>query len=422
MNGFFRILSLIFFIFYCSASFSQYNPEFYLRPTETAERQKTHDRLVENVIRKNFALPLDSTTEENWEGAMNAMEVVSYHDAMTWKKMQEAMSNLAFQSLTFQRHALEAAYTVYPGDFIHEATDLIRSTADPKIFAMCAVYLLKSGQDDTAFIVGQMRQNLGDSAFAQPILSRLLYHLRNKNFDTARVNEVIKTMFSREFLPGQTIMYSIQRKNRDFPGLVIIRKGNGEFVTSDSGIFHVSQLARGIANLPYYLTKGNTPQGIYRMFGFGVSQSQFIGPTANVQMGMPIELSKEKFFARPKKDDDKWTIVDYANLLPASLRTYEPLYESFYAGSAGRNEIIAHGTTINPEFYRGKPFYPMTPSEGCLSTSEIWDGKLIYSGQEKLVNALLSAGGAKGYAVVIETGDQQSPVSIKEILKLLPKH
>ena len=99
-----------------------------------------------------------------------------------------------------------------------------------------------------------------------------------------------------------------------------------------------------------------------------------------------------------------------------------PLYESFYAGKAGRTEIIAHGTTIDPSFYVGEKYYPQTPTMGCLCAKEIWsdeDGKRLESDQQKLVNALQIAGGAKGYCVVLEIDDAQKPISFDEILSLI---
>lgn len=420
MFGYLKTSLLIFAVCYFSPALAQYDPQFYMRSTEAQERQKTHERIIENVIKKNFSMHLDSTTEENWEGAMNAMEVVAYHDAGTWQKMQEAMENLAFHSLTFQRYTLEAAYAVYPGYFVHEAIDLMRSTADPKIFAMCAVYLAKSGRNDTSFILGRMRETFGDTFEIQPILSRLNWYLSAGKTDYSETASVLKVLLNKSFLPGQVVMFSFQRRNRDYPGMVIVRKGDGEFVRDATGIFHVPQLGRGIADLPYFLTKGNTPQGICRMYGFGVSQSLFIGPTANVQMGMPFELSKEKFFGSVRVGDSNWTIREYADLIPPSARHYEPLFESYYAGAAGRNEIIAHGTTINPELYKGKPYYPLTPTEGCLSTKELWNGKIIESDQQLLVNALLKASGAKGFAVVIDIDDGNAPVAMKDIQKYLP--
>ena len=90
---------------------------------------------------------------------------------------------------------------------------------------------------------------------------------------------------------------------------------------------------------------------------------------------------------------------------------------------AGRTEIIAHGTTINPAYYKGEPYYPLTPSLGCLCTKEIWneDGKRTISDQAELVNAVQLAGGANGYYVVIELNDEQRPVAMDDILPFFKK-
>ena len=88
---------------------------------------------------------------------------------------------------------------------------------------------------------------------------------------------------------------------------------------------------------------------------------------------------------------------------------------------AGRTEIIAHGTTVDPSFYSGKAYYPFTPTAGCLCTKELWDenGKRIFSGQQKLTNAVKQAGGADGYLIVIEIDDAQRAVTINEVLPYL---
>jgi hypothetical protein len=127
----------------------------------------------------------------------------------------------------------------------------------------------------------------------------------------------------------------------------------------------------------------------------------------------------QKYFNDSTILDSVWTTEYYQKLLPQKLKDYLPLYESYYAGLAGRSEIIAHGTTIDPTFYSGKPYYPLTPTEGCLCTKEIWNGRRIESDQQKLVNGLLKAGGANGYCVVIEIGDKDAPVTIKELLSFL---
>ena len=98
------------------------------------------------------------------------------------------------------------------------------------------------------------------------------------------------------------------------------------------------------------------------------------------------------------------------------------MYQSYYAGKAGRTEIIIHGTTINPEYYIKEPYYPLTPTMGCLTSKEIWDeetGKRFQSDQQKLINAMIPAGGSQGYAIVINLDDEQRPVFLYDIVPLI---
>jgi hypothetical protein len=138
-------------------------------------------------------------------------------------------------------------------------------------------------------------------------------------------------------------------------------------------------------------------------------------------MGMPGELTMKKFFGDSSMYDTIWKKEYYAKLLPKNLQNYAPLYHTYYSGMAGRTEIISHGTTINPEYYKNQPYYPLTPSQGCLSTKEIWDGKRLDSDQKKLINGLLKAGGANGYCVVVELDDKESSVILDELIPYLLK-
>jgi hypothetical protein len=380
--------------------------------------------LINYSISKNFSLPLTDSTEENWQQAFAAMEVMQYNTQFTEKKVESAFDSIEIRSFSFQRALMEVAYSNYAGKFLTQAESLLKKTSDPKIFAMCAEYLLQGNisGNEKEIISKNLLVKFSDSAYKNPILYMLQTRMSPDKVSTKSVYKVLSEILGKNFLPHQEIMYSLQRKNRDYPGMVIIRNAEGNFVTDSTGkIFTVSQLARSIANLPVYLTNGNTPQGIFKMYGFKVSMGNFIGPTANVQMGMPVELSLQKFFDNDAILDSIWTIDYYKNLIPKNLQDFLPLYGSYYAGLAGRSEIIAHGTTIDPSFYQGKPYYPLTPTEGCLCTKEIWNGKRIESDQQKLVNGLLKAGGANGYCVVIEIDNKNAPVTLKDVIPYLPK-
>lgn len=422
----FRKFFIVFFIFlFCYQQLpAQYSVPLYTSYTTDVARTKMKQGLINYSIGQNFLLPLSDTTEENWEEAFDAMEVMQYRTPFTQSKVRSAFDSIQKRSISFQRALMEVAYSNYPGKFLSHAEFLLQKTSDPKIFAMCAEYLIQSNKSESIKdrISKELLEKFSDSAYKNPILYMLQTRLSPDKIHEHSINKILPEIFSKDFLPHQEVMYSLQRKNRDYPGMVIIRNAEGDFVTGSTGkIFTVTQLARSITNLPGYLTNGNTPQGIFKMYGFKVSMGNFIGPTANVQLGMPVELSLQKFFDDTDILDSTWTMDYYQKLIPKNLQDFLPLYESYYAGLAGRSEIIAHGTTIDPSYYLGKPYYPLTPTDGCLCTKEIWNGKRIESDQQKLVNGLLQAGGANGYCVVIDIDNKNAPVTLKDVISYLPK-
>jgi len=406
---------------FCSQeTFSQYDAPLYTSYTTAVERAKLHDRLIKYSINKNLSIPLNDSTEENWEDAFDALEVLLYKSPLVDAKIHKAFEEVETRSVDFQKALLQVAYTNYPGIFFQQVKKLLNSTDDPKVFALCAEYLLQQKKDPLLInaITKLIETKFGEQGIIDPVLYMLQVHIsEQKTNGTFLSKKLLKELFSSKFLPGQTIAYSIQRKNRDYPGLMIVRRYDGKFITDSNGIiFNIPQLARSITNLPFYLRNGNTPQGIFLMHGFGVSMSNFIGPTANIQLSMPVEENIKAFMRDSSITDTTWNIDYYKKLIPADLQNYLPLFYSYYAGLAGRTEIIAHGTTIDPAIYLKQPYYPLTPTSGCLCTKEIWNGKRLESDQQKLVNALLKAGGANGYCVVIELDDAQSAVTLKDIL------
>jgi hypothetical protein len=104
------------------------------------------------------------------------------------------------------------------------------------------------------------------------------------------------------------------------------------------------------------------------------------------------------------------------------------MMEAWSAGHIGRTEIIAHGTTIDPEYFKDKPFYPLTPTMGCLCAKELWNptsGHPLVSEQLNLVNAWRSTPGSvrstneptvrSGYLYVINIDDQHTPLTRTEV-------
>ncbi|WP_462253467.1 hypothetical protein [Ferruginibacter sp.] len=393
-----------------------------------ANREKTYTYIVNTSIIKNLSLPLTDETEADWQDAFYAMELIRYKQPWVNEKIKTAFDSIENRTVGFQRGLMEMLYALRIKDFKKAAFNFLSKTEDAKIFAMAAEYLLMCDRQPSTILeistLGSKKiyntKNDQEYAIISSLMERIVDITRKKTDFVLK-----KNLFDKNYLKGNVIVYSIQRKNRDFPGIVLVRDTNGNFVTySKNIIFSVPQLARSINGLPGYLTNGNTPQGIFRMYGFDISKNGAIGPTENIQLTMPLETSIQHFLKDSTIIDSVWTLEWYKKLLPPGPTNYYPLYETYNASKAGRTEIIAHGTTVDTSFYRGQPYFPLTPTEGCLCTKEMWsatDGKRTISDQQKLVDAVKKAGGADGYLIVIEIDDQQKPVSINEILPYLKK-
>ncbi len=385
-------------------------------------RDNLFRNIVNNSINRNLSFPLTDSTEENWEDAFRAIAFINYRSPWIDKRLRIPMDSLQYRSTSFQRAILELIYSNYPTQFNKEIRSLLLQTNDSKIFAMCSVCLLKNNTDTTEinYLIETMKIKYNNDK-TDPILNELFFQLTPA--EEKKIPPYLNEFLEKKYLPGYTLLISFQRQNRNYPGLVLVRDGNGNFIKEDDGsFFSVSQLARSISNLPGYLTNGNTPEGIFRMDGFDHSKGSFIGPTANIQLTMPFEYKASHFFENSTLSDTAWNINRYKNLLPKNFKQYYPMLQAYHAGKAGRKEIIAHGTTIDPAFYKTKPFYPLTPTQGCLSTKEIWSettGKLLESDQLKLSKAIIKAGGPDGYAIVINIDNKQEPVTIDEIIPFL---
>lgn len=118
----------------------------------------------------------------------------------------------------------------------------------------------------------------------------------------------------------------------------------------------------------------------------------------------------------------RWSIELSAG--PASWRALLRICEANYPGAAGKNETIAHGTTINALYCQGGPFCPSTPSLGSLTAAETWsdvDGHRITGQQQRLVDALRGAGFADTCLVVVNVDSRRERVTQEELRLLVEK-
>jgi len=392
----------------------------YFPPTTQQNRAKLYKQMVDTTIRLNLNDPLADSTEGEWNEAFWSIELLVYKNDFVTKKLMHAWKLADSLSEDFQKNLIEVCYAVYPTEFKLQATKLLNTTTSFAVLIRCAEYLLQADPSLSTrnFIQASINTKFPESN--DPGL--IILQNRLTSWNKTQPLPPLKDILNKNFLADQTVVYSFQRKNRNYPGIVVVRRPDGSFAkNNDSSYFHTSQLARATTNYPFYITNGNTPQGIFRWTGFAISKLAFIGPTPNLQMTMPFEVNPSVFFNDTTLVNTTWSKEMYASLLPASWKNYEGVYESFYAGANGRSAIIMHGTTVDPVYYKGKSYYPQTPSLGCLCSYEEWNAKglRVKSNQQEIDDALDSFDASNGYVVVIELNNVKKPVTIDEIKQFM---
>ncbi|HLK31176.1 MAG TPA: hypothetical protein VKT28_21530 [Puia sp.] len=375
--------------------------------------------LRERVVAKAFSLQLDSNSEYKFANACDAVTEFLITNVNVEKGFLKLFSYYDTLEYDTKKNFLEALYAAYPNIYKRNVQSIIEKENDAKLFSICAAYLYRcdsSINNSNALKIKMVEKFSGYDTI--PVLQELEKYLTNQNSFAHQKPPDFIQLFKYQKTTGKKIIYSFQRHNRDYPGIAIVQNADGSFVKNADGRLAVfEQLARSGSNLPYFITNGNTPQGIYSILGTAVSHNNFIGPTPNLQLIIPFENKWGKYFQQdwnPPQD----SLLLYKNLLPPNWRNYEPMMEAWDAGKIGRTAIIAHGSTIDPEYFKDKPFYPLTPSQGCLTAKELWNvtsGRLLVSEQFNLVSAFLSTQGNKGYLYVINIDNQQKAVSREEI-------
>lgn len=422
--------------------------------------------LRERIIGRNFSLDLDSNTEDKFMSACWAVSQFLFSTPEVNHGFQTLFAGYDSISYDTKLAFLEAVYAVAPGQYTIPVREVLEKDTDPKLFSICSAYLYRddtSTENSNSLKIRMAEKFPGYDTI--PILAELQNYLSYHTIKSREKIPALASLFNYQQVTGKKIIYSLQRWDRNYPGLAIIQYADGRFARNADGKLQIfEQLARSGPDLPYFITNGSTPQGVYSIQGTEVSRTNFIGPTPNFQLLLPFENSWDRYFQlvpatsagtrgtsaanseRPTNASDASagqsanptasqsagqpevtqsqppppiddSLRMYLELLPPIWRNYTPMMEAWSAGRIGRSEIIAHGTTIDPAYFKDKPFYPLTPTMGCLCAKELWNptsGHLLVSEQFNLVQAFQSTPGNKGYLYVINVDDQHRPVSRQE--------
>lgn len=183
------------------------------------------------------------------------------------------------------------------------------------------------------------------------------------------------------FKTQRLTVFAILHHDRTRPGLLLVKKENGEFVTDrDGSIWSIPVLGLSGRGLPFHHSNGQTPMGVYTL--------DSVMPEAN----KPYEFGK---FRR--------IIVNFipsslgeAQLLEHLPPTHHSLNwwkQSLVARELGRSLLRIHGTgRVNRNIF--SPYFPFVPTSGCLATNEAsFFGLKQFCDQRLLLDVLMKASG-----------------------------
>jgi hypothetical protein len=316
----------------------------------------------------------------------------------------QALPTLGLRDAETQRALLTAAHALYATEAAPLIWPLLPQLAASKPFAIAAYTLLQAdaaAADRLRELVPQQFPHWADDAR----LTALMLRLR----PSAAAQPPLPELLAAPLRPGFPLIVSLQRPGRQHMGLALVRGADGRFVRDAAGrLFTSPQLALARSGLPGTITNGNTPQGLFTIVGAGTATNPNIGPTPYLHSKLPVEATPAEFEHVPAPGAADWNEALYDSYLPPGWRAWPPFKEAWLAGRAGRDELLVHGTTLNPAYYAGTPYHPGTPQQGCLISNEDWDpatGRLQASRQLALAQTYAAAGARPdlaGYLIVVE--------------------
>lgn len=330
----------------------------------------------------------------------------------------QALPTLARRDPNDQRALLTAARTLYATEAQVQVQALLPQLTASKPFAIAAYTLRAANPGYAEFI-----RDLVPRQFPQWRDDARLVALMQDVATTRPPQPPLAELLAAPLRMGFPVIYSLQRPGRADMGRVLVRGADGRFVRgTDGSLFSQPQLALSRSGLPGTITNGNTPQGLFTVVGAGTATNPNIGPTPYLHSKLPVEATPAEF--EHGGAPLAWSEGVYESFLPPSWRADPGIKEAWLAGRAGRDELLIHGTTINPAYYTGASYFPGTPQQGCLISNEDWDaasGRLLASRQLSLAQAYAAASPRQdlaGYLVVVDVAGP-GPVSAAEAQALV---
>ncbi|MGQ3050973.1 MAG: hypothetical protein ACT6S0_04240 [Roseateles sp.] len=391
---------------YTAAELLALRPADFSWPATATAGERALREAVLADIRARIALPPGPERDAALPRLFDLVAQYNLEIAAAKPLLLEALPTLASRDPNHQRALLTAARALYTGDAAVQAAvqPLLTQLTLSRPFAIAAYTLTAANPGYAEFI-----RDLVPRRFPQWRDDARLVALMDEVAPVRAAQPPLADLLAAPLRPGYPVVYSLQRPGRVDMGLVLVRASDGRFVRDAAGrLFAQPQLALSRSGLPGTITNGNTPQGVFTIVGAGTATNPNIGPTPYLHSKLPIEATIAEFEHADAAPVAAWSEAVYDSFLPPSWRGHLAIKEAWLAGRAGRDELLIHGTTINPAYYAGSRYFPGTPQQGCMISNEDWDtatGRLLASRQLSLAQAYAAAGARAdlaGYAVVVE--------------------
>ncbi|GAB4461332.1 MAG: hypothetical protein OHK0037_10160 [Elainellaceae cyanobacterium] len=400
-------------------------------PQATAAARETFRReQVAQVRPDRYDLaqrPLTDAHAAYWRSLLWTTAIVEPSEAYVDTAVARLAAYAAQPDLTTaQRAVVEMAHQVgtqlllsNPAAFPRVAAQFrqtLETSADPRWVAIALSALAHSPSTPAD------RQQWGDRVRQrfpnwrqEPILETTLRDVAE--LDAPPLLPPLQDLLNWQIAPDQMHAYVLCPRDRTALCRLMVKDRSGEFVQqADGSPWSVPLLRRSLHGLRWNLTRGDTPQGIYRIEGVrspSADTFRAYGQFPRVNLYVPHEAGVREFL--PGQPGTVGAIAQYRALLPPSWRSYFPIYQSYWAGRIGRGLFRIHGSGENPAFFANSARFPhsygWSPAIGCLSALELYDesGNLQQGDMPAILQTLTQASGAAstseiaGYLVVVES-------------------
>lgn len=385
---------LKFLVFLCVITSVNFAQEF--NPFTSRSTRDSLEKAITKSIENFIETPIKDITPAKLSGALWGAELLLYRAPKLQGKILQILNDSFYSTKPeLVIPLLQTLYTLFPKGGEETAYRLLTHSKHPKVITLSAVYLLRSSDSHTL----RSTINAALSINRYPQHQLLNWWMEQKSFPSVGLAD-LTSIAQHKLREGLVKYILVIQKDRNKPGTLLIQNRNSFVRDSLGKIITLPYLARSITNLPPFLNNGNTPTGVFTVYDVNKSTNSFIGITPTVISALPHEVDSLVFsHGQPIKNLKDY----YLSLLPVSLQNNKQMLAAYYTGFF-RTEMIIHGTAIDPEYYKNEPYYPFTPSYGCMTAKELWNnnGWLITSAQQELLSIIKHIGSAKGYLYVVE--------------------